>query len=178
MAYIFKTNTRYTNLINECINELNALHIDISDSILFKTNTGFSRFGFCKKTPKGVTKYVIAINKWFIEDIAIKETIMHELVHTVDGCYNHGKKFHDLAYLISETYNSNISVIGNYKLDERAYKNKGSKRRVFEADNFDPKTMVMMYCPSCKRQFAIKKNAIKINMRWVCKKCNKRLLYL
>lgn len=178
MAYIFKTNKHYTDLINQCILDLNALHIDISDSITFKTNTGFSRFGFCKKTPRGETKFVIAINKWFEEDLAIRETIMHELVHTVDGCYNHGKKFHDIAYLVSEEYNLNITVIGNYKLNEKAYKNKGTKRKVFEVENFDPKTMVMMYCPECKRQFAIKKNAIKFNTRWVCKKCNKRLLYI
>ena len=178
MAYIFKTDYHYTFLIKQCIAKLNALNLPISNDILFKTNTGFSKYGFCKKTPKGETAFVIAINKWFEDDLGLEETIMHELVHTIDGCYNHGAKFHKYAEMINQEYNLNIAVIGNYKLNERAYKNKGSKRKVFETKDYNPKTMVLMYCPGCNRQFAIKNTAIKFNSRWVCKKCNKRLLYI
>ncbi|MCR4874289.1 MAG: hypothetical protein K5923_00935 [Clostridia bacterium] len=178
MAYIFKTSKHYTGLINECINQMHALNIPISDSIEFKNNTGFSRFGFCKKTPyrEGVS-YVIAINKWFEDDIAIIETILHELVHTIPGCYNHGEKFRHYAEIINQECDLNISVVGNYKLNENAYKNKGSKRKVFDPKEYDQKSMVIMYCPRCLREFAIKKNAIRFNGRWVCRKCGRQLLY-
>ena len=122
MAYIFKTKAHYTDLIKECIVKLDALNVPISKDILFKTNTGFSRFGFCKKTPRGETAFVIAINKWFEDDLGLIETIMHELVHTVDGCYNHGAKFHKIAEMINQEYNLNITVVGHYKLNEKAYK--------------------------------------------------------
>ncbi len=178
MAYIFKTKAHYTDLINECIVKLDALNVPISKDILFKTNTGFSRFGFCKKTPRGETAFVIAINKWFEDDLGLIETIMHELVHTVDGCYNHGAKFHKIAEMINQEYNLNITVVGHYKLNEKAYKNKGSKRKVFETQDFDPSIMVLMYCPKCQRRFAIRKTAIRFGSRWICKKCNKRLLYV
>ncbi len=178
MAYIFKTNPHYTTLIKKWIYELDALNIPISKDILFKTNTGFSKYGFCKKTPRGDTNFVIAINKWFENDLDIEETIMHELAHTIDGCYNHGAKFKHYAEIINQEYNLNITVVGRYKLNEKAYKNKGSKRKVFEPKELDPKTMVLMYCPGCHRQFAIKKTAIKFNSRWVCKRCNKKLLYV
>ena len=177
MAYIFKTTKRYTKLIQECIDNLDALNVPISKDITFKTNTGFSRFGFCKKTPRGETQFVVSINKWFEDDLGLKETIMHELVHTIDGCYNHGQMFHKYAEIINQEYNLNITVIGNYKLNEKAYKNKGTKRKVFEPQDFDNETMVMMYCPGCNRQFAIRKTAFKFGSRWVCKKCNKKLLY-
>ena len=176
--YIFKVRPHYQDLIEECIDDLNALNIPISKSILFKENTGFSRFGYCKKTPSGETDFVVAINKWFEEDKPIKETIMHELIHTVYGCYNHGKKFHQYADVINAKYNLDIVVIGNYKLQERAYKNKGSKRNVFKEEDFNPQTMVMMYCPKCHNTFAIKKTAFKFGSRWVCKRCRKQLLYV
>ena len=91
--YIFRVTPHYKKLILDCIEKLDALNVPISKSITFKMNTGFSRFGFCKRTPNRETKFAIAINKWFEDDIAIVETIMHELVHTIDGCYNHGNKF-------------------------------------------------------------------------------------
>ena len=176
-AYSFKTSQHYKDKIYECIDKLNALGIPISNRIAFKTTTGFSKFGFCKRTPKDLLDFTIAINKWFEDDLALEETIMHELVHTVDGCYNHGAKFHDIADMINEAYNLNITVIGNYKLNEKAYKNKGSKRKVFEVKDFDENTMMIMYCPTCKQEFAIRKTAIKRGHRWVCKKCRKVLLF-
>ena len=155
---------------------INALHIPVSQNISFKTNTGFSRFGFCKRVKKE-DNYVVAINKWFLDEKDLKETIMHELIHTVDGCYNHGKNFHKYADMIKSAYGLNVTVIGNYKLDERAYKNRNSKRKVFETNEFDPNKMILMYCPSCLREFAIKKDTVKFGSRWVCKKCRVKLLF-
>ena len=176
--YIYRVNPHYKSLIKECINELNVLNVPISKSISFKENTGFSRFGFCKKTPNRDTDYAIAINKWFEDDKAIKETIMHELIHTVYGCYNHGKKFKTYAGIINKDCKLNIMVIGNYKLNEKAYKNKGTKRNVFREEDYNPQTMVMMYCPKCRNTFAIKKSAFKFGSRWICRRCKERLLYL
>ena len=45
----------------------------------------------------------------------VKSTIVHELIHTVEGCYNHGSKFQEIARLLSSAY--------NIKLGTRASKN-------------------------------------------------------
>ena len=176
--YIYNYKGHYKTLTEECIEKLNAIHFPIAKSILFKQNTGYSKYGYCKKNRGKETVYTIAINKWLEDDIAIKETIMHELIHTIPGCYNHGRLFHDYAYEVYRVYGIKISVTGNHKLNEKAYKNKGIRRKVFRAEEFDKATMVMMYCPKCQNTFAIKKTAFKWGSRWVCKRCREKLLYL
>lgn len=42
------------------------------------------------------------------EDIII-QTLLHELVHTMDGCFNHGKNFKYYARIINNKYGYNIS---------------------------------------------------------------------
>lgn len=59
------------------------------------------KFGFCRKVAKGLFQI-------WITDLAIhgdiKSTIVHELIHTVDGCFNHGKEFQSLANWLSRVY--------------------------------------------------------------------------
>ena len=174
--YIYKVNAHYKELIQDCILKLNAINIPISNSILFKENTGYSRYGYCKRIKNRETDFVIAINKWFVDDVDIISTIMHELVHTIDGCYNHGNLFHKYLKEINSKYNIKISVIGNHKLQDRAYKNKGIRRNVFKVEDYNPETMVIMYCPKCNNTFAIKRSSFRIGARWVCKKCRVALL--
>ena len=42
------------------------------------------------------------------EDIII-QTLLHELIHTMDGCFNHGKNFKYYARIINNKYGYNIS---------------------------------------------------------------------
>ena len=59
------------------------------------------KFGFCRKTANG------GFQIW-ITDLAmhgdIKSTIVHELIHTVEGCFNHGKEFQSIANWLSRVY--------------------------------------------------------------------------
>lgn len=175
--YIYNVNKHYKDIIVDCISKMNAMKVPISKSITFKETTGFSRYGFCKKTLNRDTHYAIAINKWFVEDSAIQATVMHELLHTVFGCYNHGKKFHLWAEAIYRESGILITVTGNHKLEDSAYKNKGIRRNVFKEEDFNPQTMVMMFCPKCNNTFAIKKTAFRRGARWICRKCRVQLLY-
>ena len=176
--YVYKVNTHYKELIKDCIEKCKAIDIPISTSITFRENTGYSRYGYCKKTAYRDSDYVIAINKWFVYDEAIIATIMHELIHSCRGCYNHGEKFHLYAMKIRAHYGIKVTVVGNHKLKDEAYKNKGIRRNVFKPSDFDKATMVMMYCPKCNNTFAIKKSSFRIGARWMCKKCREKLLYL
>ena len=66
------------------------------DKIETKYNARFKAvFGRCKRL-NGGEKFVVEINKYFLdngEDIEILDTLVHEYIHTIDGCFNHGEKF-------------------------------------------------------------------------------------
>ena len=52
-----------------------------------------------------------------LEDSIIKNTIMHELIHCIPYCNNHGTEFKKYANIINLNYNYNISRVGDKKRD-------------------------------------------------------------
>ena len=70
------------------------------------------KFGFCQKTVNG------GFQIW-ITDLAmhgdIKSTIVHELIHTVEGCYNHGQKFQSLANWLGRVYGIELGTRASKK---------------------------------------------------------------
>lgn len=40
------------------------------------------------------------------------DTIYHELLHSVDGCMNHGNKWNSLANKVNRIYNANVTRTG------------------------------------------------------------------
>ena len=127
-------------LYKECIQELNRIGINFEDKeiniILSKRNN--KRYGCCRpESPncdyKNVTrkgfkyiikyddykKYTIEISRWVLdlnEDI-IKNTIIHELIHCLPYCNNHGVNFKKYANLINAKLQYNISRVENKKED-------------------------------------------------------------
>lgn len=66
--------------------------------------------GLCRKTSSG---YEIEISKFILSDKEIlKNTVYHELLHTVKSCMNHGKKWQELASQVNRHYNIDISRTG------------------------------------------------------------------
>lgn len=94
-------------LFNECKEELDVLDIPYSDKIVaVKENSRFTRcYGRCDRTNG---KYTIQIASFILDDSlddrCCKSVIMHELVHTIDGCFNHGAKFQSYMDLIADCY--------------------------------------------------------------------------
>lgn len=131
-------------LYGECINELKTINIDINNPSKFgeieidlaKRNA--KRYGCCKQS-KPDTKYYhfikrghrrikvydkflkhnIEISKWVMEldDKIIKNTILHEIIHCVPNCNNHGKEFKAYAKYINENLGYDIQRLGNKKED-------------------------------------------------------------
>lgn len=79
--------------------------------------------GICYKTLKrwGRCRYIADEDRYYIEisyrlvddaasDKALKETILHELCHTVDGCMNHQKKWKETVAKLNERYGYNIKT--------------------------------------------------------------------
>lgn len=126
-------------LYKECLEELKLIDIDLDEKIVGEIDISFSkrktkRYGCCKQEEpdkstayrekktihyKKYNKHHIEISKWLMDlnsDI-IKNTIIHELIHCLPNCNNHGKDFKKYCKLINEKLGYNISRLGNKKED-------------------------------------------------------------
>ena len=179
---------KLNKLYYECINELKNIKIDLSNERLVGTidiklsKRNNKRYGSCKQeNPDEKTAYYarkrkyyttfnthhIEISKWVMllnEDI-IKNTIVHELIHCLPNCNNHGKEFKKYAKIVNEKLGYNIARLGNkeedYRKSELEYKEKEYKYKII--------------CTNCKyiyyRQRLIK-NFLK---KYRCGKCKGKL---
>ena len=111
---------RLNKLYKECIDELNSININVEKNrtIELKINTrSEKRYACCKKVSK--EKYLIEVSEWVMnlnEDI-IKNTIMHELIHCMPRCNNHGEFFKKYAELINKNLGYNVTRTGNIVKD-------------------------------------------------------------
>ena len=179
-------------LYRECIKELNMVGIDILDEKYYgKIDVSISkrnnkRYGCCRqeepdKRYKAIikrgrrkiiryerfNKHHIEISKWVLEleDNIIKNTIIHELIHCIPYCNNHGIEFKKYAKLINNTYGYDISRVGDKKKD-------------YEKSNLEynegQKYNYMVVCKGCKQEFyrqRINKDFVK---KYICGKCKSK----
>lgn len=95
----------------ECMQELDELKIKYSRSISFVINTrAKTRLGLCKKIGNS---YVIEISELLLDErvdekLGLKNTILHELLHTCRGCMNHSDRWTELASRVNAAYGYNI----------------------------------------------------------------------
>lgn len=86
------------NIVKDC-------RIDYGDIVEITINTrAKKRWGQCRKRDG---RFYININERILEDDtdphAVLETIIHEILHTVDGCFNHGKEWKNYAERVYQT---------------------------------------------------------------------------
>lgn len=176
-------------LFEECINELEKIGINIQDkqtvgSIeinIAKRNN--KRYGACKQEdPDTKTRYIekigrkrivkywkykkhnIEISKWVMEldDKIIKNTIMHEIIHCLPYCNNHGTEFKKYAKYINKKLGYDISRVGNKEED---YKKSNIEYK--EDNNFKYK----IECQDCKYSFYRKRQNKNFTKKYRCGKC-------
>lgn len=97
-------------VLKSCENKLDNLNIPYGNVIEIVPNTrAKKRWGQCVRT-NGV--YKININAGLLNENepleALECTVLHELLHTVNGCFNHGDKWQNLANKVNRTYGYNI----------------------------------------------------------------------
>ena len=179
-------------LFLECIDELNKIGIDILDEKKYgKIEISVSkrnnkRYGCCKQEDpdrkyrvvnligrRKVVKYEkfnkhkIEISKWVMElkDNIIKNTIMHELIHCIPYCNNHGKEFKKYAKLINEKYNYDISRVGDRKKD-------------FEKSDIEyneiKKYNYKIICNGCKKEFYRQRLSKNFLRKYRCAYCSSK----
>ena len=86
----------------ECMTELDNIGIEYGNIINWKVNTrAHRRWGQCKAVTGG---YEININKDLLDERndvqGLKNTIIHELLHSVKGCMNHGENWKNQAEIV------------------------------------------------------------------------------
>ena len=136
-------NEKLQILYQECIKELKTIGIDVEntdigyiDISIAKRNA--KRYGCCKQEEpdenykeikkigrRKVIKYNkfnrhhIEISKWVmdLDDSIIKNTIIHELIHCMPFCNDHGKYFKKYARTVNEMLGYNITRVGNKEQD-------------------------------------------------------------
>ena len=161
---------RLNNLYKECVDELNSININIEKSRKTKTEIEIrintrskKRYGCCKKISND--KFQIEVSEWVMdlnEDI-IKNTIMHELIHCMPRCNNHGEYFKKYAELINEKLGYNISRTGN-------------KERDFNKSNVEYKEKEIKYnykiiCEKCSQNFLRQRITRGFSRKYRCGKC-------
>lgn len=79
-------------IARKCMQEIDSMDILYSRHIEFKVNTrAKSRFGICRHKASGLD--IIEIMEDLVDPSKLKplkETIIHEVLHTCDKCQNHG----------------------------------------------------------------------------------------
>lgn len=186
---------KLNRLYNECILELKEVGIDILNEKEYGTITiGFTkrktkRYGGCKNSLPdlkfkevkkiGRRKYIkynkfnkheIEISKWVIdlnEDI-IKNTIMHELIHCLPYCNDHGKYFKYYAKIINQKFGYDIQRVGNKKED---YLNSNLE---YSDEENTIKYNYLVKCTNCSQEFKrqrINKDFVK---KYKCGICNNK----
>lgn len=124
---------RLTRLMEDCIRQLRNIGIAPSQNIvgICENRRAKKRLGCCRILTQGRRKkYQIEIASILkeAEDTAIKEVILHELLHTCPGCFNHGTNWKKLVMQVNRAYGYQITRLGDYgkfallDLPERPYK--------------------------------------------------------
>ena len=176
----------------ECLDELERINIDLKDENqvgkidinIAKRKT--KRYGCCKQEePDKNTAYRIKrkicynkfnvhhieISKWVMDlnDEIIKNTIIHELIHCLPYCNNHGRVFKSYASLINKKLGYKITRAGNKREDF-----KKSNIEFNEEDNYKYK----ISCSKCGYIYYRKRLVRNFLKKYQCGICRGRLQIL
>lgn len=138
---------------NYCIDCLENIGIYPNRIEEFNVNTrAKSRWGQAQKRNG---KYKINISIELLADEcperALLETMYHELLHCVDGCMNHGKKWQELADLVNDCYSMNITRCSS--TEDKVGK---EYAKVIKANKENEKNTYTIRCVDCGTEYSQK----------------------
>ena len=93
-----------------CMQELDAIGIRYGKILRWEVNTKAKRrWGQCCTVPGGFTINInVDLLDENISDEGLKNTIIHELLHSVKGCRGHDKNWKRYATMVNRAYGYNI----------------------------------------------------------------------
>lgn len=181
-------------LYNECINELKSINLNLDNiSLIGEIDISISkrnakRYGCCKQEDPDINsksiikkgrnikinynrfnKHHIEISKWVmqLDETIIKNTIIHELIHCLPGCNNHGALFKKYSIYINDKLGYDIKRLGDKKAD---YKFSNLE---FDEDEKDYNYKII--CQDCGYIFFRKRLKNDLIKKYRCGKCNGKL---
>jgi len=105
--------------------------------------------GICIKKRNDNNNYTLKFNKNFFligENNCIKDTIMHEVIHSLNDCMTHTGKWLDVAKEVNSTYNYNVTEEYNvFKYNEILEK----QETLIEINEIAERKKWIIYCPEC-----------------------------
>lgn len=153
-------------LVNECKADLNAIGIPYSSNIYqVKVNTrAKKRWGLCRKTAYG---YQIEVSYRLmddsVDDNATKDTIIHELLHTCDGCMNHGSRWQMYANKVNRAY-SQYNIQTTTSCEEK------------QVAEMEPTYTIGCPCCGARWNYMRKTRAVSCPGAYQCGKCHEKLV--
>ena len=158
-------------LYRECIAELDSIGMDYSSRIVeVKVNGRLkTTLGYCKRN--NVTgNYTIEVAPCMLADgvevEAIKDTIIHEILHTCPGSFNHGYEWKHRASIVNRKLGYNIETCASTKeLEAQGVK---VQRRDWK---------YALECVDCGKQFKYKRwcESLENPSRYRCGSCHGEL---
>ena len=150
-------------LAGECQSDLLSVNIHIGKVRNWSVNTrAKARWGLCTRVSKGLFDIQIsaALLQDDVDDNAAKDTIVHELLHTIPGCFKHTGKWKQYA----ETVNF---LLPQYRIKARSsYEDKG-----LEDTRPEPEYRYILKCLQCGMEIKRQKKsaAVEHPERYRCK---------
>jgi len=172
--------TRNLNTIaKECMAELDKLNIRYGNVIRFEPNSrAKKRWGQCRRVPTGFT---ININVDLLDVRnpieALKTTIIHELLHTCEGCMNHGATWKSLAAKVNRAYGYNIKATSSASEKGVTYRREDVELKTYTRTYSVETYKYAIKCESCGCVIKRKRmsNAIKYTNLYRCGLCGGKL---
>ena len=179
-------------LYKECIKELETININLDEKVIGKIDISISkrknkRYGCCRQEEpdkstvyrkrriihyRKYNKHHIEISRWVMDlnDEIIKNTIIHEIIHCLPDCNNHGKEFKRYCKLINEKLGYNISRVGRPEEDY--------KKSNLEFKQEIPAFKYVIECENCKQIYYRQRMAKNFTKKYRCGKCRGKLIVI
>ncbi len=115
------------------------------------------RFGACRKDYK-TGKYIIELAEAMLTapQEKIRQTLMHEVLHTIRGCHSHGAKWQRCADIVNKTYGYNIkraSTPEENGVTDASFMEYHRKREYLNSDQAAEDSKYLVVCTSCGAKF-------------------------
>ena len=113
MGYDCFCDPRIKDTVKKCFDMLLEVEIKWGDiTTIMIDEKMYSYLGVCSRRGG---RFKITINPALLDssETDLEDTILHEMIHTVDGCWNHGAEWKRKAKMINDRFGYNISRCGN-----------------------------------------------------------------
>lgn len=118
---------RYNNILKECVKNIEKLGYKPSGELVptVRITNNTRSIGNCRREWvgdyfTGGYKFVISCTAIIADDEkALYNTLYHEVIHTLPGCFNHGKSFKTVMDKVNDTYHTNITTRYEYEHDNK-----------------------------------------------------------